>query len=43
MMEPFGQDDPMLRPRNLKIQSVSEGDLDPDVREKLEILLQKKQ
>ena len=36
-------DDPILRPRNLRIQSVNEEELDPELKEKLAILLDKKQ
>ena len=32
-------DDPALRPRNLRIQSVNENVLDPELKQKLEILL----
>lgn len=40
---PFVDDDPMLRPRNLRIQSVNEEELDPELKEKLAILQNKKQ
>lgn len=40
---PLQDDDPALRPRNLRIQSVNEDVLDPELKQKLEILLQKKQ
>ena len=35
---PF-DDDPTLRPRNLRIQSVNEAQLDPELKQKLEIIL----
>lgn len=38
MNPPFVDDDPMLRPRNLRIQSVNEEELDPELKEKLTIL-----
>lgn len=34
--------DPVLHPRQMKIQSVSEAEMDPEIRDKLQILLQKK-
>ena len=36
-------DDPMLRPRNLKIQSVDEAELDQELRHKLDALQNLKQ
>ena len=39
----MGDDDPSLKPRNLRIQSVDESQLDPELREKLQVLLRKKQ
>jgi len=43
MPTPFEVDDPSIRPRNLRIQSVKEDDLEPELREKLAILQRKKQ
>ncbi len=40
---PFFDNDPMLRPRNLRIQSVDEGQLDASLKEKLIVLQQLKQ
>ena len=42
-MQPVFDDDPTLRPRNLKIQSVNTEELDPQLHEKLQILLKKKE
>ena len=41
--QPFEADDPNLRPRNLRIQSVKEEELDPELRQKLTTLEGKKQ
>jgi len=35
-------DDPTLKPRNLRIQSVDPNQLDPEISDKLQILLEKK-
>ena len=40
---PVVEDDPTLRPRNLRIQSVNEEQLDPLLKQKLDVLLMKKQ
>ena len=42
-MQRVFDEDPTLRPRNLKIQSVNTEELDPQLHEKLQILLKKKE